>query len=99
MHAADLLGGVEIGERAGDTQHAVIAACRQAHRVGGVAQQRKPGSVRAGYFFEYRSRDRGVGERRLQTERGVSRGLDRTRLGDAGGVGAGLALAARASPR
>src|SRR5215510_16146019 len=40
VHAADLLRVVEVGERARDPQHAVIAARGQPHGVGGVAQQR-----------------------------------------------------------
>ena len=47
MHAADLLGAVEIGERARDAQHAMIAARREPHRVGGIADQRKPAPCRA----------------------------------------------------
>ncbi len=40
MHAADLVGAVEIGERACHPQHPVIAARREMHRIGGVAQER-----------------------------------------------------------
>ena len=42
MHPADLVGAIEIGERARDPQHAMIAARRQPHGVGGIPQQRKP---------------------------------------------------------
>ena len=38
MHAADLIGAVEVSEGAGNAQHAVIAARRKMHGVGGVAQ-------------------------------------------------------------
>src|SRR6185437_14234828 len=38
VHAPDLFGTVEIGQRAGDTQYAMVAARRQAHAAGGVAQ-------------------------------------------------------------
>ena len=42
MHAADCVGAVEVGERARDAQHAVIAARRQPHGLGGIAQQLSP---------------------------------------------------------
>ena len=35
MDAADFVGAVEVGERAGHPQHAMIAARRQPHGVGG----------------------------------------------------------------
>ena len=41
MDAADFVGAVEVGERAGHPQHAMIAARRKPHGVGGFAQQRK----------------------------------------------------------
>src|SRR5260370_11623472 len=39
MEPADLVGAIEVGQRPGDAQHAMIAACRQPHGLGGVAQQ------------------------------------------------------------
>ena len=45
MHAADFFGAVEIGERARNAQHAMVAACREPHGIGGVAQERKPARV------------------------------------------------------
>jgi hypothetical protein len=39
MQPADLFRAVEIGQRARDAQHAVIAARRQLHGFGGIAQQ------------------------------------------------------------
>jgi len=39
IQPADFFRAVEIGERAGDPQHAVIAARRQAHGLGRVAQK------------------------------------------------------------
>ncbi len=53
MHAADLLGAVEIGERAGDPQHAVITARRQVHGVCGVAQQRHAGGIGMRYLLQH----------------------------------------------
>ena len=38
MQPADLVRAVEVGQRAGDAQHAMIAARRQPHGFGGVAQ-------------------------------------------------------------
>ncbi len=54
MHAADFVGAVEIGERARDAQHAMLAAGGQLHGGGGVAQQREPRSVGAGDLFQHR---------------------------------------------
>ena len=51
MHAADLVGAVEVGERARHPQHAMIAARGEPHGVGGVAQQRKPAGVRPRHVF------------------------------------------------
>lgn len=39
MQPADFLRAIEIGQRAGDAQYAVIAARRQAHGFGRIAQQ------------------------------------------------------------
>jgi hypothetical protein len=39
MQPADFFRAVEIGQRAGDAQHAMIAARRQPHGLGGVTQQ------------------------------------------------------------
>src|SRR5262245_2329497 len=55
MHAADLVGAVEVGERARHAQHAMIAARREPHGVGGVAQERKPARVRPRHLFEQRT--------------------------------------------
>ena len=38
MQPADLVGAIEVGQRASDAQHAMIAARRQPHGLGGVAQ-------------------------------------------------------------
>ena len=40
MQPADLLRAVEIGQRAGDPQQAMIPSRRQPHGFGGVAQRR-----------------------------------------------------------
>src|SRR6266704_3096392 len=52
MHAADLVGAVEIGERARHPQHAMIAARREPHGIGSVAQERKSGPIRPRHVFE-----------------------------------------------
>ena len=54
MHAADLVGAVEVGERARHPQHPVVAARRQPHGVGGVAQEREAGTVRPRQLFQHR---------------------------------------------
>ena len=46
MQPADFLRAVEIGERAGDAEHAVIAARGQLHGLGGVAQKFLPLRIR-----------------------------------------------------
>jgi hypothetical protein len=60
MHAADLLGAVEIGERARDPEHPVIAARREMHGIGGVAQQCKPAGIGACHFLQERAIGGGV---------------------------------------
>jgi hypothetical protein len=52
MDAADFVGAVEIGQRAGDAQHAMIAARGDPHGIGDVAQQSKAAGVRPGHVFE-----------------------------------------------
>ena len=79
MHAADLFGDVEIGERACNAQHTVIAARRKPHRVGGVADQRKPGIVELRDFLERGSMRLRVGADAGETQRGVACGLRITR--------------------
>jgi hypothetical protein len=39
MYPADLVRSIEVGERAGDAQHTMIAARRQPHGFGSVAQE------------------------------------------------------------
>jgi hypothetical protein len=53
MHAFHFVDAVEIGEGAGDAQHAVIAAGREPHRIGRFAQQCEPATVRPRHVFEY----------------------------------------------
>jgi hypothetical protein len=53
MNAADVVGAVEIGERARHPQHAVIAARGKSHGVGGVAQQRKAGGAGPRDLFQH----------------------------------------------
>src|SRR5262249_18322359 len=56
VKATDLFGAVEIGERAGDAQHAMIAARRKAHGLGGVAQELLALRVRPRDLFQKRGR-------------------------------------------
>ena len=60
MHAADLLGVVEIGKRARNAQDAMISACGKPHGVSGIAQQRKAGRVRSRHVLERRAERCGV---------------------------------------
>ncbi len=52
MDASDFIGAVEVGERAGNAQHAVVTARREPHRIGGFAQQRKPAAVWPRHVFD-----------------------------------------------
>src|SRR5260370_36460751 len=61
MQPADFLRAVEIGERAGDAQHAVIAARRQPHGLGGVAQEFLALRVRLREGLQRRGRRFGIG--------------------------------------
>jgi hypothetical protein len=85
MQAADRLAAVEIGERARDPQHAMIAARRQAHGLGGIAQQF--GALRVGLRdgLQHRGRCFGIGADPRQSARRVARPLDIARRGDARG--------------
>ena len=55
MHAAARRGAVEIGERARDAQHAVIAARGEPHGVGGVVDERERGGVELRDLVEHRA--------------------------------------------
>ena len=61
MKPADLLGAVEVGKRAGDPEHAVIAARRQPHGLGGVAQEFRALRVRLRDLLQQRSRRLRIG--------------------------------------
>jgi hypothetical protein len=39
VHAANLVGAMEVGKRSRHAQHAVITARREPHGIGGLAQQ------------------------------------------------------------
>lgn len=53
----ETVGAVEVGERAGDAQHAGVAARREPHGVGGLAKQLEPGGVGRDCFPEKQSRE------------------------------------------
>ena len=76
MQPADLFRAVEVGERAGHPQHAVIAARRQAHGLGGVAQQLCALRVRLGDLFQKRRRRLGVGADLRQSGGRIARQLN-----------------------
>ena len=74
MDAPDLLGAVEIGMRAHDTQHSVIAARGEPHRLGGVAQKRQARLVWPRDILEHRPRNTRIGAC-VEPERGIAPGL------------------------
>jgi hypothetical protein len=52
VQSADTIGSVKVSERAGDTQDAVEAACRELHRFSGLAQERETFRIGRGDFVE-----------------------------------------------
>src|SRR3954469_20624637 len=54
VQAAHLVLTVEVGERARHLQHAMKAARREAHGVGGLADKREPLRIRPRHLFERR---------------------------------------------
>ncbi len=76
MHAADFFGAVEIGKRAGDPQNAVIAARRQGHGVGGIAQQRHPAAVGAHHLFQNGAIGLGIGAHIRQSQPSIALDLE-----------------------
>jgi hypothetical protein len=82
MDAANFVGAIEIGECTGYAQHAVIAACRQPHGIGGLAQERKPARIRPRHILEHRARDGGVAVQMRQTDRRIARRLPLARCSD-----------------
>src|SRR5579859_3594669 len=85
MQPGDVVGAVEIGERAGDAQHAMIAARGKAHGLGGIAQQFLALRVGLGDVFQQRSRRFRVGADVRQAGLRVTLELDVARGRDAGG--------------
>src|SRR6266571_3827295 len=85
VDATDVFRAVEVGERARDAQHAVIAARGEPHRLGGVAQQFQPGGVRLGDLLEHGALRLRVGAHARKPERGVAFYLHLARGGDARG--------------
>ena len=61
MQAPDLRGAVEIGEGAGQFQHPMIAARREAHALGGVPQQGEARRVEGRRIFDHARGRGGVG--------------------------------------
>jgi hypothetical protein len=85
VDAPDPVLAVEIGEGARDLEHAMIAARRQPHRLGGIAQEREPSRIRPRHLVEQGGGAAGIGRAARKAERGVSRRLAGTGRGDAGG--------------
>ena len=71
----NLLGAVEIGQRARHAQRAVEAARGELQRLGRLAQQGDARLVRHGDLLEQRARAFRVGAHALGAERGKARAL------------------------
>ena len=76
MHTTHAFGGVEIGERARNAQHAMIATRRQTHCIRGVTQERHAGGVRPRNFLQYRSADLCICTQPVEPFAGVTFRLD-----------------------
>lgn len=61
MDAADGRFAVEIGQGAGDLQHAVVTAGGEFHLFGGVAQQLQAAGIGLGQFLDHRGGAAGIG--------------------------------------
>ena len=72
MNAAHSFRAVEVGERAGDPQHAMIAPGGEPHGVRCIAQKRKPGRIRACRIFEHGAVRRGVGADMRKADRSIA---------------------------
>ena len=80
MDSADLLGAGEVGDGAGDAEHAVEAARGEAHRRGGIGEELAAGLVGRRDPVEQLAVGLGVGARTVAV---VAIGLDLPRGGDA----------------
>ena len=76
---------VEIGKRAGDFQHPVIAARRKLHLVGGIPQQLQSRRIRLGKFLDHRGGASGIGGNTRGACRGITLALGVTGAGNAPG--------------
>ena len=85
MQPADFLRAVEVGERARDAQHAVIAARGQPHGLGGIAQQLLALRVGLCDLLQQRGRRFGIGADMRQAGCRITRELDVARGRDARG--------------
>ena len=79
MDSPDLLGAGEVGDGAGDAEHAMEAAGREAHRRGGVGEELAAGLVRRRDLVEQLAVGLGVGTRAVAI---VALGLELPRGGD-----------------
>ena len=93
-----MLGGaVEVGDRAGDPQHPVVAARGQVHALGRAQQQLAAAGVGRRDLVEQLALDLGVGAQLGARRAGEALGLELARAGDPGGdPGARLAGRRRA---
>ena len=83
MRPADGRGAVEIGDRAGELQHAMEAACRKIEPFRSLAQQSHAGDIRPRGLFDDRTRRRRIGEDMWQAERSITLDLNVPRRRDA----------------
>lgn len=83
MDATNCFGPGQIGERAADAQHAVVAARREAHRVGGLREQLAAGLVGRRDRLEQLAVGLGIGADAVVI--GIAFRLDPARGGDARG--------------
>jgi hypothetical protein len=85
MRPADRFRAVEIGDGARDLQHAVIAARRKPHGVGGIAQQFHAGAIGSGDLLKEFSVCLCINAQARLAERAETRSLELARRGNACG--------------
>ena len=69
MNATDFVAPVQIGQRPGDLQNAMISAGRKTHLLACVTQKLEACRIRLSNLFDQFGRAIGIGQGRFQTER------------------------------
>lgn len=87
MNAADDRGLVQIGQRAGDLEDAVVAAGGEAHLFRGVAQELEAAGIGFGDLFDERHRGARIARHPAHAETGETVDLQGAGAGDAAGDG------------